>query len=53
MTLKRVAAWFGLLAGGALNIELLLTGRSVNMTWLLLVGLSLLYFQKNGFLQPK
>ena len=48
--LKRIAAWFCLLGGGALNAELLLTEGRLNYPWLLLFGLSLLYFQRNGFL---
>lgn len=51
--LKRAAAWFCLLAGGALNIELLLTGGRVNFIWLLLFGIAALYFQRNGLFRPK
>ena len=49
-TLKRIAAWLGLLGGGALNVELLLFEGRLNYPWLLFFGMSLLYFQRNGFL---
>ena len=50
---KRVAAWFCLLGGGALNIERLLTGGSIHPSSLLLVAIAVLYFQRNGFLGSK
>ncbi|MEE2751637.1 MAG: hypothetical protein VX519_09405 [Myxococcota bacterium] len=51
--MKRIAAWFGLLGGLALNAELLLAERRVNLPWLLFLGLSVLYFQRNGFLKTR
>ena len=51
--LTRVAAWFGLLGGGLVNIELVLTSGRINFIWLLLFGLSARYFQRNGLLRPK
>jgi len=47
--LKRGIAWFCLLAGALLNIELLLTAGRVNFVWLLLCGLAVLFFQRNGW----
>ena len=47
--LKRAAAWFCLLAGTLLNLELLLTAGRVNFVWLLLAGLAVYFFQRNGW----
>jgi hypothetical protein len=47
--LKRGIAWFCLLAGALLNIELLLTAGRVNFVWLLLFGLAVSFFQRNGW----
>ena len=48
--LKRGIAWFCLLAGALLNIELLLTAGRVNFVWLLFFGLAVAFFQRNGWL---
>ena len=47
--LKRAIAWFCLVAGALLNIELLLTAGRVNFVWLLLFGLAVSFFQRNGW----
>ena len=47
--LKRGIAWFCLLAGALLNIELVLTAGRVNFVWLLFFGLAVAFFQRNGW----
>jgi len=51
--LKRGIAWFCLLAGALLNIELLLTAGRVNFVWLLFFGLAVAFFQRNGWSAPE
>jgi hypothetical protein len=50
--LKRAIAWFCLLAGALLNIELVLTAGRVNFVWLLLLVLAVSFFQRNGWSTP-
>lgn len=50
--LKRAIAWFCLLGGGLLNIELVLTAGRVNFVWLLFFGLAVAFFQRNGWSAP-
>ena len=52
-TLKRIAAWLGVLGGGALNAELLLTQGRLSLPWLVFLGLGGLYFQRNGLLSSR
>jgi hypothetical protein len=47
--MKRAAAWFCVLGGTLLNIELLLTSGRVNFVWLLLLALSAGWLQRNGW----
>ena len=51
--MTRVSAWFCLLGGGALTLELLLSGERINFLWLLLFALSARYFHRHGLLRPK
>ena len=51
--LKRAAAWFCLIAGALLNVELLLTAGRVNFVWLLLFAIAARYFQQNGLLRSR